>query len=72
MTTFATMLNGKSEKIAAMSVTMTARRRIDTGAMVHELYRDKILSTFQAKEILLGLGFTVVIDSRTNELVSYK
>ena len=36
----------------------------DIGSMVFELYRDKVIDSYQAKEILIAMGFTTVWDMR--------
>jgi hypothetical protein len=44
----------------------------DTGSMVFELYRDKLVDGYQAKEILLAMGFTTVSDTRDGRLVTFR
>ena len=44
----------------------------DTGSMVFELYRDKVIDSYQAKEILIAMGFTTVWDMRDGRLVTFR
>ena len=44
----------------------------DTGSMVFELYRDKVIDSYQAKEILIAMGFTTVWDVRDGRLVTFR
>lgn len=47
-------------------------RKDNAASMVWELYRDKVLTSFQTKEILVCLGFTVTYDSKNEQLVSFR
>jgi hypothetical protein len=40
--------------------------------MVFELYRDKVIDGYQAKEILIAMGFTTVWDTRDGRLVTFR
>ena len=44
----------------------------DTGSMVFELYRDKVIDGYQANEILIAMGFTTVRDTRDGRLVTFR
>ena len=44
----------------------------DTGSMVFGLYREKLIDSFQAKEILVAMGFTTVSDTRDGRLVTFR
>jgi len=44
----------------------------DTGCMVFELYRDKVIDGYQAREILIAMGFTTVWDTRDGRLVTFR
>ena len=42
----------------------------DIGSMVFELYRDKVIDSYQAREILIAMGFTTVWDTRDGSPVA--
>ena len=42
----------------------------DIGSMVFELYRDKVIDSYQAREILIAMGFRTVWDTRDGSLVA--
>jgi hypothetical protein len=39
---------------------------------VFDLYREKLIDSFQAKEILVAMGFTTVSDTRDGRLVTFR
>ena len=40
--------------------------------MVFEFYRDKVIDSYQAREILIAMGFTTVWDTRDGRLVTFR
>jgi hypothetical protein len=62
----------KESKLSIASSTLDKKRIAETAAMIWELYRDKVLTSYQTKETLVCLGFTVVYDSKNEQLVSYR
>lgn len=49
---------------------ITRDRTNDTISMTWELYRDKVLTSHQASEILVAIGCTVIYDSH-GKLIGY-
>ena len=44
----------------------------DIGSMVFDLYRDKVIDSYQAREILIAMGFATVWDTRDGSLVTFR
>jgi hypothetical protein len=44
----------------------------DIGSMVFELYRDKVIDSYQAREILIAMGFRTLWDTRDGSLVTFR
>jgi hypothetical protein len=44
----------------------------DIGSMVFELYRNNVIDSYQAREILIAMGFAAVWDTRDGSLVTFR
>lgn len=60
------------QKLQVIAASLDSNRKKQAASMIWELYRDKILTSSQASETLVCMGFTVVKNGRTGELECYK